>query len=144
MKRLVIASLLLAGCGESGPPSYIKFAGGGIQFNYGISEASMVVIAQQTQPLPEGSTVEALFELPGTNTRESVTMPAMQGKLTYHLQSQPLFNITKGGQYRVTIRLIDKFGKELDHQDRIYTSDEDQSTLPSKPLVKDNAFTPNN
>ena len=143
MKRILILAFLLAGCGESGPVDYLKIAGGGIQFNYRVSEASMVVIAQQVHPLPEGSQVEALFDIPGTNTRESVVLPAMEGKLTYRLQSQKLMNIAKDTPYKVTIRLLDKDGKELDHKDTTYHSDVDQSTLPDKPLVQDPAFTPN-
>ncbi len=143
MKRILILAYLLAGCGESGPVDYLKIAGGGLQFNYRVSEASMVVIAQQVHPLPEGSEVEALFDIPGTNTRESVVLPAMEGKLTYRLQSQKLMNITKDTPYKVTIRLLDKDGKELDHKDTTYHSDVDQSTLPDKPLVQDPAFTPN-
>jgi len=145
MKRQVLtltSALLLGGCGESGPPEYLKIAGGGIQFNYRVSEASMIVIAQQKQPLPEGSTVEALFDIPGTNTRESVTLPSLEGKLTYKLQSSKLTNITKGGQYKVTIRLLDAKGKELDRKETTYVSDEDQSTLPTKPLVDGPALSP--
>ena len=137
MKWFIFLALILAGCGESGPIQYLKFAGGGIQFNYRYSQASMVVVAQQTYPLPEGSRVEALFEVPGTNTKQSVSSPAIDGKLSYMLQSEKLTGFTKGGKYNVTIRLIDKNGKELDHQDRVFTSDEDQSTLPDKPLVDD-------
>ena len=139
---LSLVAVVLAGCGEDGPPSYLKIAGGGIQFNYRVSEASMVVIAQQTQPLPPGSVVQALFDVPGTKTRQTVSLPALDGKLTYKLQSEKLLNITKGGKYNVTIRLLDQSGKELDHQDTVFISDEDQSKLPSTPLVKDNAFTP--
>jgi len=143
MKRILILAFLLAGCGESGPIDYLKIAGGGIQFNYRVSEASMIVIAQQVHPLPEGSQVEALFDIPGTNTRESVVLPAMEGKLTYRLQSQKLMNIAKDTPYKVTIRLLDKDGKEMDRKETTYHSDVDQSTLPDKPLVQDPAFTPN-
>jgi hypothetical protein len=135
-------AMLLGGCGDDGPPSYLKIAGGGIQFNYRVSEASMVVIAQQTQPLPPGSTVEALFDVPGTTQRQSVSLPSLDGKLTYRLQSEKLMNITKGGQYKVTIRLLDSSGKQLDSRDTVFVSDEDQATLPTKPLVDDLAFTP--
>ena len=137
MKWLILLALMLAGCGESGPIQYLKIAGGGIQFNYRYSQASMVVVAQQTHPLPEGSQVEALFDVPGTNTRETVSSPAIDGKLSYMLQSPPLTGFTKGGKYNVTVRLVDKAGKELDRKDTVFTSDEDQSTLPDKPLVDD-------
>ncbi len=139
---LTVCAMVCSACGESGPPEYLKIAGGGIQFNYRVSEASMVVIAQQKQPLPEGSKVEALFDIPGTNTREAVSQPAMEGKLTYSLQSSKLFNITKGGHYNVTIRLLDAKGLVLDRKDTVYVSDEDQSTLPTKPLVRGLEFTP--
>ena len=133
----MLLALMLAGCGESGPIQYLKIAGGGIQFNYRYSQASMVVVAQQTHPLPESSHIEALFDVPGTNTRETVSSPTIDGKLSYLLQSPKLTGFTKGGKYNVTIRLIDKTGKELDRKDTIFTSDEDQSTLPDKPLVDD-------
>ena len=142
MKYTLILAFLLAGCGDQGPKQYIKIAGGGIQFNYRYSEASMVVVAQQTYPLPVGSRIEALFDVPGTNTRQSVFSETFEGKLTYALQSQKLTGISNGGKYNVTIRLIDKDGKELDHKDTVYTSNEDQSTLPDKPLVEGLEFTP--
>ena len=142
MKRFALLALLLTGCFEQGPIQYLKIAGGGIQFNYRVSEASMVVVAQQTHPLPDGSRIEALFEVPGSNTRQSVSSPAIDGKLTYLLQSEKLTGITKGGKYNVTIRLLDKSGAELDHRDTVFTSDEDQSTLPDKPLVDGVALSP--
>ncbi len=137
MRKIIYLALILAGCGESGPIHYLKIVGGGIQFNYRYSEASMVVVAQQTYPLPPDSHIEALFDVPGTNTRESASSPAVEGKLSYLLQSEKLSGFTKGGKYNVTIRLVDKDGKELDRKDTIFTSDEDQSTLPDKPLVDD-------
>ncbi|MBG1233740.1 hypothetical protein [Aestuariivirga litoralis] len=149
MKKIVISSLLissmalLTGCFDSGPKSYLKIAGGGLQFNYRVSEMSMVVIAQQVSPLPAGSIVEAQFDIPGTQTRESVTLPSMEGKLTYRLQSQKLFNIKKGGEYKVSLLLRDKSGAEIDREETAFHSDVDQSTLPDKPLVDDLAFTPN-
>lgn len=135
--------LLLSGCGGGSDPDYIKFAGGGIQFNYRYSEASMVAIAQQTQPLPPGSKLQALFDLPGTATRETVELPAVDGKLSYRFQSQELHNIAKDGHYNVTLLVLDAGGKQLDRKDRVYVSDQDQSSLPDKPLVGDIAFTPN-
>ena len=145
MMRLLLlcSALMFSACGEdSGPKDYLKIAGGGITFNYRYSQAGMVVIAQQKYPLPEGSTVEAQFDLPGQNARQTVSLPALAGKLTYKLQSDPLTGLKKDGQYNVTIRLIDRDGKQLDRDDKIFTSDEDQANLPTKPLVKDLALTP--
>jgi hypothetical protein len=144
MKKILLLSLLvLSACGEDrGPKDYLKIAGGGITFNYRYSQAGMVVIAQQKSPLPEGSIVEALFDQPAQSARQSSRLPAIEGKLTYKLQSDVMTGFKKGGEYKVTIRLLDKTGKELDRDDRIFISDEDQSTLPSKPIVEGLEFTP--
>lgn len=144
MKSILLCTfVMLTACGEeSGPKDYLKIAGGGITFNYRYSQAGMVVIAQQKYPLPEGSMVEAQFDLPEQDARQTVSLPAMVGKLTYKLQSDPLTGLKKGGQYNVTIRLIGKDGKQLDRDDTVFTSDEDQANLPTKPLVKDLALTP--
>ncbi len=140
---LALICVVLSACGDDGSPKdYLKIAGGGITFNYRYSQASMIVIAQQKYPLPAGSTVEAQFDLPGQKVRQIVTQPAMEGKLTYKLQSDPLLGFKKGGEYNVTIRLLDASGKELDRDDRVYVSDVDQSTLPTKPLAPDYAYTP--
>jgi hypothetical protein len=140
---LIILCFLLSACGdESGPQDYLKIAGGGITYNYRYSQASMVVIAQQKYPLPDGSIVEAQFDLPNQSARQIVTLPAITGKLTYKLQSDPLLGIKKGGEYSVTIRLLDQSGKQLDRDDRVYISDVDQATLPTKPLVEGIALTP--
>jgi hypothetical protein len=139
----VIMCMILTACGDdSGQKDYLKIAGGGITYNYRYSQVSMVVIAQQKYPLPEGSTVEAQFDLPGQTARQIVTLPAMTGKLTYKLQSEPMTGIKKDGEYNVTIRLLNSAGKELDRDDRIFVSDQDQSTLPSKPIVEGHEFTP--
>jgi hypothetical protein len=142
MKYLLAFVLLLAGCGDNGPTQYLKISGGGIQFNYRYSQASMVVVAQTTHPLPDGSRIEAQFDLPGTNTRESVFSQPFEGKLSYLLHSQNMTGFTKGGKYNVSVLLLDKDGKELDRKETVFTSDEDQSTLPDKPMVEGLEFTP--
>ena len=53
-----------------------------------------------------------------------------------------MLGITKGGKYQVTLRLLDKDGKELDRDETVYTSDFDQSTLPTKPLVDGPSYAP--
>jgi hypothetical protein len=142
-KVLVLTTLLLAACGDNNAPrDYLKIAGGGITFNYRYSQAGMVVIAQQKYPLPAGSTVEAQFDRPGQSTRETVTLPAMDGKLTYKLQSGPLTGFKKGAEYNVTIRLLDHAGKQLDRDDTKFISDEDQENLPTKPIVEGPELTP--
>lgn len=139
MKHLIALGLLaalLTGCGEEGPTDYLAIAGGGLTFNYRYSQATMVVVGKQLKPLPEGATVEALFDIPGKKQRESVTRPVQPGKLTYKLESSYLSGIEKGVPLKVTLRLVGADGKELDRDETQYVSDVDQSTLPTKPLVQ--------
>jgi hypothetical protein len=136
---MFLLAVTLGGCGSG---DYVKIAGGGISFNYRYSQAFMVVIAEQRRPLPQGSTVQALFDVPGSTNRAIVQLPAMEGKLTYKLQTEPLLGFTKGGTYKVSVALIGADGKTIESHDTTYVSDEDQSTLPTKPLVEGLEFTP--
>lgn len=136
---LLILATMLSACGSG---DYVRIAGGGISFNYRYSQASMVLIAEQRRPLPQGATVQALFDVPDSQNRAIVQLPAMEGKLTYKLQTEPLLGFTKGGSYKVTLALIGADGKTIETHDTTYTSDEDQSTLPKKPLVEGLEFTP--
>ena len=137
MRRLaVILFLLVAACSDgSGPKDYMKIAGGGLTYNYRYAQATMVIVGRQVSPMPEGSMVEALFDIPGEAARESVTRPAMKGKLSYKLESKYLNGIRKGVPLKVTLRVLDANGVELDREETQFTSDVDQSTLSNKPLV---------
>ena len=132
MRRLIFISLLLASCGEQ-PASYFKIAGGGLQFNLGTAQATMIVVAQQVSPPPMGSTLEAQFDIPGSNTRQSLSTPISNDRLQYRFETKPLSGITKGANYNVSILLHDKDGKIIDRKNTVFTSDEDQSALPTKP-----------
>jgi hypothetical protein len=136
---LLVLSITLGGCGSG---DYVRIAGGGISFNYRYSQAYMVVIAEQRRPMPEGAMVQALFDVPGSTNRAIVQLPVMEGKLTYKLQTEPLMGFTKGGTYKVSLALVGADGKTIESHDTTYVSDEDQSTLPSKPLVEGLEFTP--
>ena len=136
-RRVVLSGLLLplGGCGEDKPKTKLKLAGGGLVFNYRYSKATIVTVAEVRSELPEGSMVEAQFDRPGTAERERVTAPVIVGKLAYKLESSPMLGIKKGDVYKVTLRLIGDKGIEIERLETQFKSDEDQSTLPSKPLV---------
>ena len=135
-KFLVLFALLLAGCGaEETSSEYLRIAGGGITFNYRYSQATMVLVARTMKSLPEGGMVEVLFDIPGKTARESVRHPVIIGKLTYKMESKYLTGIKKGVALKVTLRALDKAGVVLDTKETSFTSDVDQDTLPSKPLV---------
>ena len=146
MKRLFACAglaLALVGCNEADAPlDYIKIIGGGLNFNYRYSQAFIIVVGRQVSPMPDGSVVEAIFQVPGAPPEQKVRSPRIEGKLIYKLQTEPVLGITKGGTYRVTLRLLDKDGTELDRDETTYVSDVDQSTLPTKPLVDGPAYTP--
>jgi hypothetical protein len=132
---LTLAGLTLAACGDNGPTDYIRIAGGGLTFNYRYSQASMVLVGKQMAALPEGGTVEALFDIPGEATPERVSRPVIVGKLTYKMESKFLTGVKKGVPLKVVLRVLDRDGKEIDREETAFTSDVDQDTLPSKPLV---------
>lgn len=131
----VAAAALLSACGQNGPPDYMRIAGGGLTFNYRYSEARAIIVGRQVTPLPEGSSVEALFDIPGQTRREKVSRPALAGKLVYKLESSPLTGIKKGVPLKVTLLVVDAAGKEIDREETQYVSDVDQDALPTKPLV---------
>jgi hypothetical protein len=132
---LIFAGLSLAACGDSGPKDYIRIAGGGLTFNYRYSQASMVLVGKQMSALPEGGTVEALFDIPGEPSPERVSRPVIVGKLTYKMESKFLTGVKKGVPLKVVLRVLDKDGKEIEREETAFTSDVDQDTLPTKPLV---------
>jgi hypothetical protein len=137
---LCLAAVMLNACGEDDArKDYLKIAGGGLTFNYRYSQATAVIVGKQMSPLPEGGTVEALFEIPNEKEPERVSRPVIAGKLSYKLESKYLTGIKKGVPLKVVLRLVDKDGKEIDREETAFTSDVDQDTLPSKPLVKPDA-----
>jgi hypothetical protein len=129
------AAVLVSGCGDDAPKKKLRIAGGGLQFNYRYSQASIVIVVQARGEFPDGAIIETLFDKPGTTERESVAQPIFVGKLAYQFQSSPMLGIKKDEVFKVTVRLLDKAGIELEREDTQFKSDQDQSTLPSKPLV---------
>lgn len=129
------SALIAAGCGDDKPPTKLKIAGGGLQFNYRYSQASIVVVVQTTGQLPEGATVEAIFERGAGTPPEQVSETVLAGKLLYKFQSSPMLGIKKGDAFKVVVRLVDGKGIELERHETHFSSDQDQSTLPSKPLI---------
>lgn len=146
MKKIgvLLLGIGLAACSEdSGPKDYLKIAGGGFVFNYRYSQAYYVFVAQQNLPLPEGSILQASFDVPGSATRFVTEQTAMTGKLNYKFQSEVLQGIVKNQPYTVTLQLFDKTKKiVLDLDEATYKSDVDQSELPSEPPVEGVDFKP--
>ncbi len=137
---LVLSAFALTACGEDAAPTdYLKIAGGGISFNYRYSQANLVVVGKRMAPLPPAASVVALFDVPGETERQRVAMPVLEGKLTYKLVSRNLTGIKKGKPLNVTLLLVGADGKELDRDEMTRTSDVDQDSLPTEPLVDPNS-----
>jgi hypothetical protein len=132
---LLVAAVALTGCFESGPKRYIKIGGGGLTFNYRYSQATIVLVAQPVSPMPAGSQIQALFDIPGESQRQLVSRQVVEGQLSYKMESKYLTGIKKGVPLKVTLIALDPTGKELDRQETQFTSDMDQEGLPTKPLI---------
>jgi hypothetical protein len=134
---ILVTTCILAGCGDdNAPKDYLSIAGGGLVFNYRYSQATMVLIAKQMRPLPEDAKLVADFTLPGGQGHDLQSSPVLAGKLTYKLESVTLSGVRKGEALKVVLTLVGPKGEVLDRDETSYTSDTDQATLPSKPLVQ--------
>jgi hypothetical protein len=140
MLRLVSVVLLgvfLVACDAQSDKPYLKIQGGGFIFNYRYSAMTYGFVAKPLRPLPEGSVLEASFDIPGSAERFTTQTPVTQGKMTYAFESPKLTGVEKGKPYKVTLRLLDSDGgKQIAMLEQIYKTDTDQGELPTKAPVK--------
>jgi hypothetical protein len=135
---------VLSACDDQSSTPFLKIAGGGFMFNYRYSKASYGFVARQLKPLPEGSVLEASFDLPDSDQKYVLTQPAKAGKLQYSFETDALHGIKKNKPYQVTLRLLEaNTGKELALVEPVFKSDIDQDSLPTDPAVVGIGYTPN-
>ncbi len=128
--------LVLSACKEEAPTPFLKIVGGSFVFNYRYSKMSYGFVARQLKPLPEGSVLEASFDLPGTYRKFVITKPAKAGQLHYSFETEPLRGVKKDTPYKAQLKLLEAdTGKELGLVEQIFKSDVDQATLPTKAPV---------
>jgi hypothetical protein len=128
--------LVLAACKEEAPTPFLKIVGGSFIFNYRYSKMSYGFVARQLRPLPEGSILEASFDLPGSDRKYVITKPARSGQLQYRFETEALSGVKKDTPYKVQLKLHEaNTGKELALVEQVFKSDVDQDTLPSKSPV---------
>jgi hypothetical protein len=132
---LLSFAFLLAGCGEDQNAPYLSFAGGGFVFNYRNAEAFYGFVAKPLRSLPEGSVIEAQFEVPGGAEPALDREKVVQGQVQYSFQSPNLTGIQPKRDYKAVMRLIDAQGKEIARYERNFHTDVDQASLPNQPLV---------
>jgi hypothetical protein len=139
--RLVLAlccclGLVLSACKEQAPQPFLKIVGGSFMFNYRYSKMTYGFVARQLRPLPEGSVLEASFDLPQTERKFVVTQPAKNGKLHYGFETEALRGVQKNIPYKVRLKLLEATtGKELELVEQVFKSDVDQDTLPVRAPV---------
>jgi len=148
MKHLLFAATMLAtaalaGCLDDDKSPYVELRGGGFQFNYRIAEATATVVLGALRTLPANSTIEVNFENPAGGAPIVLRKPVGADDTAIDLNTPPLTGIVKDKPYQVTIRLLDKDGKELQRIERPYKSNLDQAILPEKPLVVGPGYAPN-
>jgi hypothetical protein len=128
--------LVLSACKEEAPTPFLKIVGGSFLFNYRYSQMSYGFVARQLKPLPEGSVLEASFDLPDTERKFVVTKPVRAGQLQYSFETEALRGVRKNTPYKVQLRLLEAdTGKELALVEQVFKSDVDQATLPTKAPV---------
>jgi hypothetical protein len=139
-----LLALAFTACGEQSDKPYLKIAGGGFVFNYRYAAMTYGFVAKPLRPLPEGSELEAGFEVPGSAEVFIVKLPVQAGKMQYVFETQPLKGVVKGKPYKVTLRLLEAgTAKELATLQQTYKSDTDQAQLPTKAPVKGVGYFPN-
>jgi hypothetical protein len=140
---IFIAASLLAACEDNSKAPYLEFAGGGFIFNYRNADAYYGFVVRPKKPLPEGSVLEARFEVPGGAPDYIVTTTAAPGQLQYMFKTDTLRGIVKGHDYRAVIRIIDgTTSAEIARYEKTFRTDVDQASLPDKPLVVGPAYQP--
>ena len=136
--------LALSACDDQSSTPFLKIVGGGFMFNYRYSKASYGFVARQLKPLPEGSTLEASFDLPDSGQKFVLTQPAKAGRLQYSFETEALHGIKKNTPYKVRLKLLEaNTGKELALVEQVFKSDIDQDGLPTEPAVVGIGYTPN-
>ena len=139
----VFASLLLFACDDQPDKPYVKIAGGGFMFNYRYSVLNYGFVVKPLRPLPEGSTLEASFDIPDSAQKFVLTLPVVAGKMQYGFETQALHGVKKDVPYKATLRLLEAgTGKELAMMERDFRSDVEQSSLPTKAPVQGIGYFP--
>ena len=138
-RRLILAFALaspLLSCKDDASTAYVEFVGGGFIFNYRTANHYYGFVVRQKKPLPEGSRLEARFEVPGSEPEQVVEQPMRRGQLQYVFQTGDLNGIVKDHPYKATLRILDgTTGAVIAEYETTFKTAVDQLTLPQGPLV---------
>src|SRR5258706_3292273 len=119
----VVVLALLAGCSsEDGKSPYLELRGGGFLFNYRIAEATGSLVVGPLRTLPANSVIEVNFENPAGGPAIVLRKQVALDDSKFDFNTPPLTGIVKDKPYQVTIRLLDKDGKELQRIEKPFKS----------------------
>jgi hypothetical protein len=95
-------------------------------FNYRYSKMTYGFVARQLKPLPEGSVLEASFDLPDTERKLVIAKPAKAGQLQNSFETESLRGVQKDTPYKVQLKLLEAVtGRELAVVGQVFKSDVD-------------------
>jgi hypothetical protein len=143
--RLVMLSLLLlaGACRETGTDEYLVLTGRIFVFNYRVATATYVVTFSKQKPVPDGSTVLALFDNPAGGEPLVVEQKVWPLLEKVAIESPPLSCVVKGKPYGFVVTLTGPDKSVLQTIESTLTSTLDQTVLPDRPLVVGPVYTPN-
>lgn len=124
-----------AGCRDVPDGGYLEISGRLFVFNYRLGMANYLVTLSKLRPLPEGAVLNSAFENPagGEPLRKSQPVWPLNDKIT--VESPPIHCVVADRAYKVTLRLTDREGRELQTIETVVISNVDQSVMPDQPLV---------
>lgn len=134
---LILLPLLLslAACQRETGPDPLKLTGKMFIFNYRLAYATYMVTLDRTEPVPEGSVVQAEFENPAGGAPLALERKLFANLTRVALESPDISCVKKGVPYTVAIRVVGPDGTVLQSLETQVTSNVDQSVLPAKALV---------
>lgn len=140
---MLLALLLLSACKDSSRSGYVELKGRVFIFNPRVATATYVVSLRILKPLPEGATIEAVFDNPAGGERLKLSQTVRMHAGDVAVESPNLHCIKKGGRYAFDIILVDASGATLQKISSSIESSLDQSILPDLPLVVGPGYEPN-
>ena len=136
-KALLLATVILAlaGCQREDVDKPLVISGKVFVFNYRVAQATAVITLARNGPLPDESYVETTFENPAGGAPHVTRAKIFPSWKKVTVESPPMRCIAADRPYAVEIRIVDAGGRELQTIETTMISSQDQSILPSKPLV---------
>jgi hypothetical protein len=140
---LVATLLLVAGCRQAPPDTYLELTGRIFIFNYRVATATYVITFSKTRLIPDGATMLTTFDDPAGGAKIEVRQKVWPKMEKIAIESPPVFCIVKDRPYAFQVSLFGPDGTRLQEITGTVISNLDQTILPDRPLVVGPVYTPN-